>query len=79
MDMENEHLDTIPATESDEFIKSSVEILVPIPSEFTGSSVGKIGVIAMKSFCLLLLLAVFLVCVQSLSINPSHWMGIVLL
>ncbi|GJV85020.1 hypothetical protein Tco_1524918 [Tanacetum coccineum] len=31
--MENEHLDTISATESDEFIKSSVEILVPIPSE----------------------------------------------
>ncbi|GJV77948.1 hypothetical protein Tco_1509532 [Tanacetum coccineum] len=34
--MENEHLDTIPATESDEFIKSSVEILVPIPSESKG-------------------------------------------
>ncbi|GJU35572.1 hypothetical protein Tco_1183926 [Tanacetum coccineum] len=32
-----------------------------------------------KSFCLLLLLAVFLVCVQSLSINPSHWMVLVLL
>nr|GFA10003.1 hypothetical protein [Tanacetum cinerariifolium] len=31
--MENEHLDTIPETESDEFIKSSVENLVPIPSE----------------------------------------------
>ncbi|GJW16237.1 hypothetical protein Tco_0020370 [Tanacetum coccineum] len=30
--MEDEHLDTIPATESDEFIKSSVEILVPIPN-----------------------------------------------
>ncbi|GKA93069.1 hypothetical protein Tco_0815055 [Tanacetum coccineum] len=27
------HLDTIPETELDEFIKSSVEILVPIPSE----------------------------------------------
>ncbi|GJU61551.1 hypothetical protein Tco_1243386 [Tanacetum coccineum] len=34
--MEDEHLDTIPATESDEFIKSSVEILVPIPSESKG-------------------------------------------
>ncbi|GJU68054.1 hypothetical protein Tco_1254313 [Tanacetum coccineum] len=34
--MEDEHLDTIPATESDEVIKSSVEILVPIPSEFKG-------------------------------------------
>nr|GFB65302.1 hypothetical protein [Tanacetum cinerariifolium]GFB65736.1 hypothetical protein [Tanacetum cinerariifolium] len=31
--MENEHLDTIPETESDEFIKSSVENHVPIPSE----------------------------------------------
>ncbi|GJQ93531.1 hypothetical protein Tco_0004670 [Tanacetum coccineum] len=31
--MENEHLDTISATESDEFIKSSVEILVPIPNQ----------------------------------------------
>ncbi|GJW76770.1 hypothetical protein Tco_0138452 [Tanacetum coccineum] len=32
--MENEHLDTISATESDEFIKSSVENLVPTPIEF---------------------------------------------
>nr|GFB59619.1 hypothetical protein [Tanacetum cinerariifolium] len=31
--MENEHLDTILETESEEFIKSSVENLVPIPSE----------------------------------------------
>nr|GEZ63034.1 hypothetical protein [Tanacetum cinerariifolium] len=31
--MENEHLDTISETESDEFIKSSVENLVPILSE----------------------------------------------
>ncbi|GJT46950.1 hypothetical protein Tco_0955665 [Tanacetum coccineum] len=31
--MGDEHLDTIPATESDEFIKSSVEILVPIPNQ----------------------------------------------
>ncbi|GJZ22637.1 hypothetical protein Tco_0559676, partial [Tanacetum coccineum] len=29
--MEDEHLDTIPATELNEVIKSSVEILVPIP------------------------------------------------
>ncbi|GJX89164.1 hypothetical protein Tco_0341178, partial [Tanacetum coccineum] len=34
--MEDEHLDTIPATESDEVIKSSVEDLVPIPSESEG-------------------------------------------
>nr|GFA82830.1 hypothetical protein [Tanacetum cinerariifolium] len=32
----DEHLDTIPATESDEFIKSGVENLVPIPSESEG-------------------------------------------
>ncbi|GJV45731.1 hypothetical protein Tco_1430267 [Tanacetum coccineum] len=34
--MEDEHLDAIPATESDEVIKSSVEILVPIPSKSEG-------------------------------------------
>ncbi|GJU12562.1 hypothetical protein Tco_1134958 [Tanacetum coccineum] len=32
--MGDEHLDTIPEKESDELIKSSVENLVPIPSEF---------------------------------------------
>ncbi|GJY64141.1 hypothetical protein Tco_0465601 [Tanacetum coccineum] len=31
--MEDDHLDTIPETESDEFIKSSVKNLVPTPSE----------------------------------------------
>ncbi|GKD14299.1 hypothetical protein Tco_1198706 [Tanacetum coccineum] len=36
--MEDEHLDTIPATEADKVIKSSVENLVPIPSEFKGIS-----------------------------------------
>nr|GEW56830.1 hypothetical protein [Tanacetum cinerariifolium] len=34
--MGDEHLDTIPATESDEVIKSSVKDLVPIPSESEG-------------------------------------------
>nr|GEV34443.1 hypothetical protein [Tanacetum cinerariifolium] len=34
--MGDEHLDTVPATESDKFIKSSVENLVPNPSEFEG-------------------------------------------
>nr|GEW74896.1 hypothetical protein [Tanacetum cinerariifolium]GEX00102.1 hypothetical protein [Tanacetum cinerariifolium] len=34
--MGDEHLDIIPATESDEFIKSSVENLVPKPSESEG-------------------------------------------
>nr|GEZ58175.1 hypothetical protein [Tanacetum cinerariifolium] len=34
--MGDEHLDTILATESDEFIKSSVENLIPILSEFEG-------------------------------------------
>ncbi|GJS85490.1 hypothetical protein Tco_0752031 [Tanacetum coccineum] len=36
LSMGDEHLDTIPVTESDEFIKSSVEDLVPIPSESEG-------------------------------------------
>nr|GEY36508.1 hypothetical protein [Tanacetum cinerariifolium] len=34
LSMGDEHLDTIPATESDEVIKSSVENLVPIPNHF---------------------------------------------
>nr|GEZ04593.1 hypothetical protein [Tanacetum cinerariifolium] len=34
--MGDEHLDTIPETELDELIKSSVENLVPIPSESEG-------------------------------------------
>ncbi|GJT12771.1 hypothetical protein Tco_0859813 [Tanacetum coccineum] len=38
LSMGDEHLDTIPATELDEVIKSSVENLVPIPSEFKGIS-----------------------------------------
>nr|GEZ51574.1 hypothetical protein [Tanacetum cinerariifolium] len=36
LSMGDEHLDTIPAIESDEFIKSSVENLVPNPSESEG-------------------------------------------
>nr|GFB58400.1 hypothetical protein [Tanacetum cinerariifolium] len=36
LNMGDEHLDTIPATESDEFIKSSVENLIPILSESEG-------------------------------------------
>nr|GFA46579.1 hypothetical protein [Tanacetum cinerariifolium] len=36
LSMGDEHLDTIPAIESDEVIKSNVENLVPIPSEFKG-------------------------------------------
>ncbi|GJX28257.1 hypothetical protein Tco_0236336 [Tanacetum coccineum] len=39
--MEDEHLDTIPETESDELIKSSVENLVQIPSESEDSSDGE--------------------------------------
>nr|GFD28343.1 hypothetical protein [Tanacetum cinerariifolium] len=34
--MDDEHLDTISATESDEVIKSSIEDLISIPSEFEG-------------------------------------------
>nr|GFC19715.1 hypothetical protein [Tanacetum cinerariifolium] len=36
LSMGDEHLETIPTTESDEVIKSSVENLVPIPSESEG-------------------------------------------
>nr|GEV17652.1 Myc-type, basic helix-loop-helix (bHLH) domain-containing protein [Tanacetum cinerariifolium] len=36
LSMGDKHLDTIPATKSDELIKSSVENLVLIPSEFEG-------------------------------------------
>nr|GEY17857.1 hypothetical protein [Tanacetum cinerariifolium] len=36
LSMGDEHLDTILATESDEFMKSSVEDLIPIPSESEG-------------------------------------------
>ncbi|GJR01559.1 hypothetical protein Tco_0524543 [Tanacetum coccineum] len=39
--MEDEHLDTIPETESDELIKSSVEDLVHTPSESDGISEGE--------------------------------------
>nr|GEV84928.1 hypothetical protein [Tanacetum cinerariifolium] len=38
LSMGDEHLDTIPATKSDEFIKSSVENLIPIPSESEGTT-----------------------------------------
>nr|GEY90578.1 hypothetical protein [Tanacetum cinerariifolium] len=36
--MGDEHLDTIPATKSNEFIKSCVETFVPNPSEFEGEN-----------------------------------------
>nr|GFB90898.1 hypothetical protein [Tanacetum cinerariifolium] len=36
LSMGDEHLDIIPATESNEFIKSGVENLIPIPSESEG-------------------------------------------
>nr|GFD36424.1 hypothetical protein [Tanacetum cinerariifolium] len=36
LSMGDEHLETISATKSDEFIKSSVEDLIPIPSESEG-------------------------------------------
>nr|GFD09955.1 hypothetical protein [Tanacetum cinerariifolium] len=38
LSMGDEHLDTISATKSDELIKSSVEDLVPIPSESEGEN-----------------------------------------
>nr|GEX43097.1 hypothetical protein [Tanacetum cinerariifolium] len=38
LSMGDKHLDTVPATESDEFIKSCVENLVPNPSESEGEN-----------------------------------------
>nr|GFC40726.1 hypothetical protein [Tanacetum cinerariifolium] len=38
LSMGDEHPDTVPATKSDEFIKSSVKNLIPIPSESEGES-----------------------------------------
>nr|GEY77057.1 hypothetical protein [Tanacetum cinerariifolium] len=38
LSMRDEHLNTIPTTESDEFIKSYVENLVPNPSESEGEN-----------------------------------------
>nr|GFB98798.1 hypothetical protein [Tanacetum cinerariifolium] len=38
LSMGDEHLDTIPATESDEFIKSSVENLIPISNQIVDFS-----------------------------------------
>nr|GFC35010.1 hypothetical protein [Tanacetum cinerariifolium] len=40
LSMGDEHLDIIPATESDEVINSSVEDFIPIPSEFEEISSG---------------------------------------
>nr|GEW82068.1 reverse transcriptase domain-containing protein [Tanacetum cinerariifolium] len=48
LSMRDEHLDTIPATESNEFIKSSVENLVPNPSDFEGEH--KCDVLACEDF-----------------------------
>nr|GFA39568.1 hypothetical protein [Tanacetum cinerariifolium] len=48
--MGDEHLDTIPETKSDEFIKSSVENLVPSPSESEDLSDHKCHVPACDNF-----------------------------
>ncbi|GJS18645.1 hypothetical protein Tco_0413117 [Tanacetum coccineum] len=48
LSMEDEHLDTTPTTESDEVIKSSVENLVQIPSEFKGISEDTCDVLVCK-------------------------------
>ncbi|GJX20075.1 reverse transcriptase domain-containing protein [Tanacetum coccineum] len=47
----NEHLDTISAMESDEVIKSSIENLVPIPSEFEGISDDTSDVLTCDNNC----------------------------
>nr|GEW49982.1 hypothetical protein [Tanacetum cinerariifolium] len=48
--MKDEHLDTIPETESDKFIKSSVENLVQSPSESEDLSDGECDVPACDEF-----------------------------
>nr|GEU55414.1 hypothetical protein [Tanacetum cinerariifolium] len=48
--MRDEHLDTISATESDEFIKSSVENLVPNPTESEDLSGNECDVLACDDF-----------------------------
>nr|GFB31186.1 hypothetical protein [Tanacetum cinerariifolium] len=48
--MGDEHLDTIPATKSDEFVKSSVENLVPNPSESEDLSDSECDVPACDDF-----------------------------
>nr|GEZ06749.1 hypothetical protein [Tanacetum cinerariifolium] len=48
--MRNEHLDTIPDTKSDEFIKSSVENLAPNPSESEDLSDSECDVPACEDF-----------------------------
>nr|GFD07058.1 hypothetical protein [Tanacetum cinerariifolium] len=48
--MRDEHLNTILATESDEFIKSSVENLVPSPSESEDLSDSECDVPACDNF-----------------------------
>nr|GFC18506.1 hypothetical protein [Tanacetum cinerariifolium] len=46
LSMGDEHLDTISATESDEFIKSRIETLIPIPSESEGIPEHKCDVLS---------------------------------
>nr|GEY83112.1 hypothetical protein [Tanacetum cinerariifolium] len=46
LSMGDEHLDTISATESDEFVKSGVENLIPIPSESEGIPEHKCDVLS---------------------------------
>nr|GEX59687.1 hypothetical protein [Tanacetum cinerariifolium] len=48
--MGDEHLDIIPATESDEFIKSGVENLIPIPSESEGIPEHKCDVLSHDNY-----------------------------
>ncbi|GJX55013.1 hypothetical protein Tco_0284910 [Tanacetum coccineum] len=48
LSMGDKHIDTVPAMESDEVIKSSVEILVPIPSESEGTDIKEMDIIKAK-------------------------------
>ncbi|GJY85094.1 hypothetical protein Tco_0499120 [Tanacetum coccineum] len=48
LSMGDKHLSTIPEKESDEFIKSSIKDLVPIPSESEDTSGGIVSVIYLR-------------------------------
>nr|GFA54293.1 hypothetical protein [Tanacetum cinerariifolium]GFA73433.1 hypothetical protein [Tanacetum cinerariifolium] len=48
LSMADEHLDTIPTTESDEFIKAGVENLIPIPKKIVSKPLCEEEIIPMK-------------------------------
>nr|GFA54603.1 hypothetical protein [Tanacetum cinerariifolium] len=70
LSIEDEHLDTISAIESDKFIKSSVENLVPNPSESEGEH--ECDVPAYEDLQLSLIFSLMLMTISPL-IDPHHF------